>query len=129
MAYSPLGRGFLTATVKDLNALLPKDRRRDMPRFNVENLKRNVELLKPIEQIAAAHRCTPAQVALAWVLAQGDDIIPIPGTKRRSYLEENAFAVELKLSPNEIDRLSQAFPPGIAAGTRYPEKALKGLGI
>src|SRR3990172_828217 len=68
MAYSPLGRGFLTATVKDLNALLPKDRRRDMPRFNVENLKRNVELLKPIEQIAAAHRCTPAQVALAWVL-------------------------------------------------------------
>jgi len=79
--------------------------------------------LKPIEQIAAAHRCTPAQVALAWILAQGQDIIPIPGTKRRNYLEENATAVGLRLSPDEINRLSQAFPLGAAAGTRYPRTA------
>ena len=83
MAYSPLGRGFLTTTIKDLDSLLPKDRRRDQPRFSADNLKRNVDLLKPIEQIAGAHHCTPAQVALAWLLAQGQDIVPIPGTKRR----------------------------------------------
>jgi len=129
MAYSPLGRGFLTATIKNLDVLLPKDRRRDHPRFDAENLKRNVELLKPLEEIAAAHRCTPAQVALAWVLAQGKDIVPIPGTKRSSTLEQNAAAVDIKLSPNEINRLSQTFPPGAAAGTRYPEKHLKTLGI
>jgi aryl-alcohol dehydrogenase-like predicted oxidoreductase len=129
MAYSPLGRGFLTATIKNLDALLPRDRRRDHPRFDGENLKCNVELLKLLEEIAAAHRCTPAQVALAWVLAQGKDIVPIPGTKRRTYLEQNAAAVDLKLSPDEIRRLSQAFPPGAAAGTRYPEKQLKALGI
>jgi aryl-alcohol dehydrogenase-like predicted oxidoreductase len=129
MAYSPLGRGFLTARIKKLDDLLRKDRRRDHPRFDAENLKRNVELLKPIEQIAAAHQCVPAQVALAWVLAQGKDIVPIPGTKRRSYLEQNASAVVIKLSTNEIKQLSQAFPLGIAAGTRYPEKQMKGLGI
>jgi len=129
MAYAPLGRGFLTATIKNLDPLLPKDRRRDHPRFHTENLKRNVELLKPIEQIAAAHQCTPAQVALAWVLAQGQDIVPIPGTKRRSHLEQNALAVLLKLSAHEIEQLSQAFPLGAAAGTRYPEKQMKGLGI
>jgi aryl-alcohol dehydrogenase-like predicted oxidoreductase len=129
MAYSPLGRGFLTATIKNLDALLPKDRRRDHPRFDAGNLKRNVELLKPLEEIAEAHGCTPAQVGLAWVLAQGEDIVPIPGTKRRSYLEQNAAAVDIKLGPHEIKRLSQAFPPGAAAGTRYPEKQMKGLGI
>jgi aryl-alcohol dehydrogenase-like predicted oxidoreductase len=129
MAYSPLGRGFLTATIKNLDALLPKDRRRDHPRFDAENLKRNVELLKPLEEIAAVRRCTPAQVALAWILAQGEDIIPIPGTKRRTTLEQNAAAVDIQLAPPEISRLSQAFPPGAAAGTRYPEKALKALGI
>ena len=129
MAYSPLGRGFLTATIKSLDALLPKDRRRDQPRFGAENLKRNVEMLKPIEEIAVLHRCAPAQVALAWVLAQGKDIIPIPGTKRRTYLEQNVAAVDLRLSPDQIGRLSQAFPPGVAAGTRYPEKQLKTLGI
>ncbi|OGP91195.1 MAG: aldo/keto reductase [Deltaproteobacteria bacterium RBG_16_48_10] len=129
MAYAPLGRGFLTMTIKNLDALLPKDRRRDHPRFDAENLKRNVDLLKPIEQIAAAHRRTPAQVALAWVLAQGQEIVPIPGTKRRSYLEENASAVDIELSANEISRLSQAFPLGAAAGTRYPEKQMKAIGI
>ncbi len=129
VAYSPLGRGFLTATIKSLDALLPKDRRRDQPRFGAENLRRNVEMLKSIEEIAVLHRCAPAQVALAWVLAQGKDIIPIPGTKRRTYLEQNVAAVDLRLSSDEIGRLSQAFPPGAAAGTRYPEKQLKTLGI
>jgi aryl-alcohol dehydrogenase-like predicted oxidoreductase len=129
MAYSPLGRGFLTTKIKSLDALLPKDRRRDQPRFDAENLKRNVELLKPIEEIAAAHRCAPAQVALAWVLARGQDIVPIPGTKRRSYLEENAVAVDIQLRGDEIQRLSQSFPPGVAAGTRYAEKQLKTVGI
>ena len=129
MAYSPLGRGFLTATIKNLDVVLPKDRRRDHPRFDGENLKRNVEMLKPIEEIAIAHRCTPAQVALAWVLAQGKDVVAIPGTKRRSFLEQNAAAVDIQLSPDEINQLSQAFPLGAAAGTRYPEKQLKTLGI
>jgi aryl-alcohol dehydrogenase-like predicted oxidoreductase len=129
MAYSPLGRGFLTTTIKSLDVLLPGDRRRDQPRFNAENLKHNVELLKPIEEIAAAHRSTPAQVALAWVLAQGEDIVPIPGTKRRRYLEENVAAAGLRLSGEEIGRLSQSFPTGVAAGPRYAEKQLKTLGI
>jgi aryl-alcohol dehydrogenase-like predicted oxidoreductase len=129
MAYSPLGRGFLTATIKNLDVLPVKDRRRDHPRFDAENLRRNVEMLKPIEEMAVAHRCTPAQIALAWVLAQGEDIIPIPGTKRRGYLEQNAAAVDLQLSPDEINRLSHAFPLGAAAGTRYPEKQLKTVGI
>jgi len=129
MAYSPLGRGFLTGSIKSLDVLLPKDRRRDHPRFHAENLKRNVELLQPIESIAAAHKCTPAQVALAWVLAQGEDIVPIPGTKRRTWLEQNAASVGITLSGGEIAMLARAFPPGIPAGTRYPEKQLGGLGI
>ena len=129
MAYAPLGRGFLTGAIKSLDVLLPKDRRRDHPRCHEENLKRNIELLRPIEAIAAAHKCTPAQVALAWVLAQGEDIVPIPGTKHRNYLEQNAAAADVKLSADEIARLTQAFPPGVPAGTRYPEKQLGGLGI
>jgi len=129
MAYSPLGRGFLTATIKTLDALQPKDRRRDHPRFNPDNLKRNVDLLQPLEGIAAAHGTTPAQVALAWVLAQGEDVVPIPGTKRRAYLEQNAAAADIRLSTAEIAELSRAFPVGVASGTRYPEKQLAGLGI
>ena len=127
--YSPLGRGFLTGTIKSLDALIAKDRRREHPRFDAANLERNVKLLTPIEEIAAAHRCKPAQVALAWLLAQGTDIVPIPGTKRRAYLEENAAATDLELSVVEIDRLKQAFPIGVTAGTRYPEKQLQALGI
>ena len=129
MAYSPLGRGFLTATIKTLDALQPKDRRRDHPRFNPDNLKRNVELLQPLEAIAATHKATPAQVALAWLLAQGEDVVPIPGTKRRDYLEQNAAAAQIGLSAAEIARLAKAFPPGVASGTRYPEKQLAALGI
>ena len=129
MPYAPLGRGFLTATMKTLDALLPSDRRRDHPRFHAENISKNSGLLKPIEDIAAAHHCTPAQVALAWLLAQGPDLVPIPGTKRRSYLEQNCAALEIKLSADEVKRLSDAFPLNVTAGTRYPEKQLKALGI
>jgi aryl-alcohol dehydrogenase-like predicted oxidoreductase len=129
MAYSPLGRGFLTATIKTLDALQEKDRRRDHPRFNPDNLKRNVALLQPLEAIAAAHKVKPAQVALAWVLAQGKDIVPIPGTKRRTFLDQNAAAAAIALSATEIGQLARAFSPGVAAGTRYPEKQLAGLGI
>src|SRR5262249_8967298 len=129
MAYSPLGRGFLSATIKTLDALQAKDRRRDHPRFNPDNLRRNVELLQPLEAIAAARRVKPAQVALAWVLAQGKDVVPIPGTKRREHMEQNAAAEGINLSAAEIGELAKAFPPGAASGTRYPEKQLGGLGI
>jgi len=129
MPYAPLGRGFLTATMKTLDALLPKDRRREHPRFAVENIGRNAELLAPLEKIAAAKKSTPAQIALAWLLAQGDDIVPSPGTKRRNYLEQNCAAVDIKLSREEIETLAKAFPLNVTAGTRYPEKQLGGLGI
>ena len=129
MPYAPLGRGFLTATMKTLDALLPSDRRRDHPRFSVENINKNKELLKSIEETATAHRCTPAQIALAWLLAQGSDIVPIPGTKRRSYLEQNCAALDIQLSADEVKCLGDAFPLNVTAGTRYPEKQLKSLGI
>ncbi len=129
MAYAPLGRGFLTATMKTLDALLPKDRRREHPRFDASNIAHNAGLLAPLEQIAAQRKCTPAQVAIAWLLAQGEDIVPIPGTKRRQYLEQNAAAFDLKLDEGEIAALARAFPHGVTAGTRYPEKQLKSLGI
>lgn len=129
MAYAPLGRGFLTAAIKSLDALLPTDRRRDHPRYKEENINKNKYLLNFIENVAAAHRATPAQVALAWLLAQGKDVVPIPGTKRRTYLEQNCAAVDLKLSAAEITQLSDAFALNAAAGTRYPEKQLSGLGI
>ena len=129
VAYAPLGRGFLTATIKTLDVLLPKDRRREHPRFDASNLERNRDLLKPLEDIAAAKKCTPAQVALAWLLAQGEDIVPIPGTKRRTYLDENCAAAEVTLDAEEIERLNDAFPLDVTAGTRYPEKQMKALGI
>jgi aryl-alcohol dehydrogenase-like predicted oxidoreductase len=129
MAYAPLGRGFLTATMKTLDALLPKDRRREHPRFSADNIGKNAALLAPIERIAVEKKCTPAQVAISWLLAQGNDIVPIPGTKRRAYLEQNCTAVNVKLTPEEVAALSKAFPLHVTAGTRYPEKQLAGLGI
>jgi aryl-alcohol dehydrogenase-like predicted oxidoreductase len=129
MAYAPLGRGFLTAAIKTLDALLPKDRRRDHPRFEAANIERNREILTPLEEMAAARRATPAQIALAWLLAQGEDIVPIPGTKRRKYLEENCRAADVSLTREEVAALTAAFPSGVTAGTRYPEKQLKALGI
>ncbi len=129
MAYAPLGRGFLTATIKSVDALIAKDRRREHPRFLPENINKNNELLKTVEAVASAHKATAAQVALAWLLAQGNDIVPIPGTKRRNYLEQNLAAAALQLSAAELAQISAAFPPGVTAGTRYPEKQLKALGI
>jgi aryl-alcohol dehydrogenase-like predicted oxidoreductase len=129
MAYAPLGRGFLTATIKTPDALLPNDRRRDHPRFDAANMERNAVLLQPLERIASLKNATPAQIALAWLLAQGGDIVPIPGTKRLAYVEENAAAAGISLSDSELAELDEAFPPGAAAGTRYPEKQLKALGI
>ena len=122
--YSPLGRSLLTGTVNTAEDVA-NDRRADHPRFKGDNLSKNRQLVKAIEAIAAKKGATPAQIALAWVLAQGDDIIPIPGTKRKERLEENLGALAVKLSKDEVAELSNAFPVGAAAGTRYPEGQMK----
>ncbi len=127
VAYSPLGRGFLTSRFKSEDDFGEKDFRKHSPRFQGENLERNLELLDGIEEIAGEKRCTPAQIALAWVLSRGEDIVPIPGTKRRKYLEENAAAVEIALTDDELRRLAAAAPVGAAAGDRYPEQAMKAV--
>ena len=129
VAYSPLGRGFLSATIKNPDELISKDRRHDHPRFQTGNFSRNLKLLPALEQIAQAKQCAPAQVALAWLLAQGDDIVPIPGTKRRKWLEQNVAAADIQLSADELAQLDQAFPPGATAGTRYPAGQMKRLGL
>jgi aryl-alcohol dehydrogenase-like predicted oxidoreductase len=129
VAYSPLGRGFLTATFKRRDDLIPTDRRHAHPRFEAGNFEQNLALLRPLEQLAEEKGWTPGQVALAWLLAQGDDVVPIPGTKRRTFLEQNIAAVDLALTAAEIDALGAAFPPGIAAGLRYPAFQLRKLGI
>jgi aryl-alcohol dehydrogenase-like predicted oxidoreductase len=121
VAYSPLGRGFLTGRIKSFDDLAQDDYRRISPRFQGENFGKNLELLKRIEELAAEKGCTPPQLALAWVLAQGEDIVPIPGTKRRKYLEENVAATEVKISPEELKRIDEVAPKGAAAGERYPE--------
>src|SRR5271169_46151 len=121
VAYSPLGRGFLTGQIKKFEDLAADDYRRLSPRFQGENFQKNLDLVEEVQEIAREKKCQPSQLALAWVLAQGDDIIPIPGTKRRKYLEENDAALDLKLTPDDLGRLSEAFPSGVAAGTRYPE--------
>ena len=117
--YAPLGRGLLTGNVRRLDDIAPHDLRRKQPRFQPGNLEKNLELLKPLETIAAERAVTPAQVALAWLLARGGDIIPIPGTKQEKYLEQNAAAVDLELERNEIELLSSVFRPGARAGERY----------
>ena len=129
MAYSPLGRGFLTGAIDSLDALEEKDRRRDHPRFHADNLERNQRLLAPIREVAAAKGYTPAQVALAWVLSKGDDIVPIPGTKHRAYLEANAAAIDVDIDADHIAKLDEAIPPGAAAGTRYPAGGMKRLNL
>jgi aryl-alcohol dehydrogenase-like predicted oxidoreductase len=125
--YSPLGRGFLTGAFQSRRDLLPGDRRHQHPRFQEGNFERNLELLEPLGEIADARSCSRGEVAIAWLLSRGDRVISIPGTKRRRWLEQNARAVELTLSPDEIGRLEGAFPLGAAAGTRYPEAQLKTL--
>jgi aryl-alcohol dehydrogenase-like predicted oxidoreductase len=128
VAYAPLGRGFLSGTILSPANLVSGDRRQQHPRFKAENLARNIELLTPLEEIAAAKGCAPAQIALAWVLAQGEDIVPIPGTKRVSYLEENIRAVDIKLERADLEKLSEAFVPGSTAGTRYPARQMENMG-
>src|SRR5437867_5560592 len=123
--FSPLGRGFLTGAVRDIDAFAEGDVRRTLPRFLPENFGKNVALLQPIENIARARGCSPAQVALAWVLARGSDIVPIPGTKRQSNLEKNVAAVDVALSAADIAALDAAFPVGAAAGTRYGAESVK----
>ena len=121
VAYSPLGRGFLSGQIKTFDDLAPDDYRRFTPRFQGENFQKNLDLVKEVETIAEDKKCQPSQLALAWVLAQGDDVVPIPGTKRRKYLEENAAAADLQLSAQDLSGLDKVFPSGAASGTRYPE--------
>ena len=126
--YSPLGRGILTGQVKSAD-FGPKDFRRISPRFQGENFNKNLELVGRIEKIAAEKNCTPAQLALAWVLAQGDDIVPIPGTKRRTYLDQNLGALDVKLTPTDLKRIDELAPRGAAVGARYPEEYMNRLGV
>lgn len=120
VAYSPLGRGFLTGQIRSVDDLAADDWRRTLPRFQRENFQKNLDLVAAVEEMAEAKGCTPSQLALAWVMAQGEDIIPIPGTKRIKYLEQNVAALEVTLTPEEIAHLSDALPIGAAVGERYP---------
>jgi aryl-alcohol dehydrogenase-like predicted oxidoreductase len=121
VAYSPLGRGFLTGQITSTDSLAPDDFRRANPRFQGANLEANLALVRKVEAIAQEKECTPGQLALAWVLAQGDDVVPIPGTKRRTYLDQNAEATEVELSAADLAALDEAAPIGAAAGDRYPD--------
>jgi len=127
VAYSPLGRGFLAGRFKRPEDFAEGDYRKFSPRFQQENLQKNLALVKSLEAIAVEKRCTAGQLALAWVLARGRDVVPIPGTKRRKYLEENAAAAEIKLSPETLARIERLFPRGAAAGERYPEAGMKAV--
>src|SRR6266513_778506 len=126
--YSPLGRGFLTGRIKSFEDLAEDDYRRTAPRFQGENFQRNLDLVSEVSQIAREKRCTPAQLALAWVLAQGEDIVPIPGTKRRKYLRENGDALDLMLSADDFERIDEVAPKDVEAGSRYPEAMMRLLG-
>jgi aryl-alcohol dehydrogenase-like predicted oxidoreductase len=121
VAYSPLGRGFLTGQFRRFEDLSADDFRRNSPRWQGQNFQKNLDVLHKVEELAQARHCTPSQLALAWVLAQGDDIVPIPGTKRRKYLEENAAADDIHLTKEDLAHIDQAFPLGVASGTRYAE--------
>src|SRR5216684_1519665 len=127
VAYSPLGRGFLTGQFTRFEDFPKDDYRRNSPRFQGENFQKNLDLVRRVEEIAREKGCKPSQLALAWVLAQGGDIVPIPGTKRRKYLEENVGALEVKLSADDLRRMDEVFPTGAAAGLRYPEPMMKAV--
>jgi aryl-alcohol dehydrogenase-like predicted oxidoreductase len=127
VAYSPLGRGFLTGQFKRVEDLPADDYRRSSPRFQGDNFQRNLDLVRRVEEIAKEKGCKPSQLALAWVLAQGHDIVPIPGTKRRKYLEENAAALDVQLSADDLRRLAEFFPQGAASGQRYTEQMMKAV--
>jgi len=125
VAYNPLGRGFLTGQFKSIDDLPADDYRRNAPRFQGENFQKNLDLVKKIEELANAQGCTPSQLALAWVLAQGDDILPIPGTKRTKYLDDNLGAAPVQLSVDCLAQIDAMLPPGVASGDRYPAQAMK----
>ncbi|MGE5680835.1 MAG: aldo/keto reductase [Bacillota bacterium] len=127
VAYSPLGRGFLTGQIKSYDDLEPDDFRRNSPRFQGENFKKNLQLVDKISEVAKRKGVTPGQLALAWVLKQSDNIVPIPGTKRMKYLEENAAAVNVELSKKDLEEIEEFFPKGAASGMRYPEAAMSSL--
>jgi len=124
VAYSPLGRGFLSGRFRKFEDLPPEDFRRNHPRFQGENFQKNLDLVAKVEQISREKGCTPAQLALAWLLAQGPDIVPIPGTKQRRYLEENVRALEVVLTPADLRRIEEVAPKGITAGARYSEAGM-----
>jgi aryl-alcohol dehydrogenase-like predicted oxidoreductase len=127
VAYSPLGRGFLTGALRTTDDLAADDFRRMSPRFQGDNLEANLAIVDRVNEIARERGATPAQLALAWVMAQGEDVVPIPGTKRLTYLEQNIAAADLELTPEDLARLDEAAPPGVAAGSRYPEWAMQAL--
>ncbi len=125
VAYSPLGRGFLTGQIKRFEDFAPDDFRRGISRFQGENFQKNIDLVAKVEELAKEKNCTPAQLALAWVLAQGEDIVPIPGTRRRKNLEENVGALNVKLTAEDLLRINEVFPHGVAAGQRYSEQMMQ----
>jgi aryl-alcohol dehydrogenase-like predicted oxidoreductase len=125
VAYSPLGRGFLTGQFKTFDDLAADDYRRNSPRFQGDNFQKNLDLVRRVEEMAKQKGCKPSQLALAWVLAQGDDIVPIPGTKHRKYLEENVGALNLQLTPEDLRRIDEVFPRDATAGARYPEHMMQ----
>jgi aryl-alcohol dehydrogenase-like predicted oxidoreductase len=125
VAYSPLGRGFLAARFKTPDDLPEVDSRRFMPRFQPENFEKNLALVQKIQSLASEKGCTPAQLTIAWLLAQGDDIVPIPGTKRRRYLEENIEALDVTLTPDDLAKINEIATAGVAAGLRYPEPLMQ----
>jgi aryl-alcohol dehydrogenase-like predicted oxidoreductase len=125
VAYSPLGRGFLTGRFRTFEDLPEDDYRRNSPRFQGDNFQKNLDLVERVEEIARRKKITPAQLALAWLLAQGDDIVPIPGTKQRRYLEENLRALEIELTPSDLERIEEVAPKGAAAGDRYHEAGMR----
>ena len=129
VAYSPLGRGFLTATVTGLEGMVADDYRRSLPRFQPENMAHNLRLVAQLQDLAAEKGATPGQLALAWVLGRGSDIVPIPGTKRMERLEENVGAADVNLAPEDFERIDTLFPQGAFAGERYHEADLRGVGI
>jgi aryl-alcohol dehydrogenase-like predicted oxidoreductase len=124
VAYSPLGRGFLTGTITSTDELAADDFRRTSPRFQEDALRQNLRLVETLREIAAELRITPAQLALAWVLAQGDDVVPIPGTKRRTYLEQNVAAARVAVDRQHLERIARAIPAGAAAGDRYTDMSI-----
>jgi len=129
VAYSPLGRGFLTGKIQKFEDLEEDDYRRHSPRFQGENFQKNLDLVQQIRKIASEKGCQPSQLALAWLLAQGQDIVPIPGTKKIPYLEENLKALDISLTDDDLARINQVAPQGVAAGERYPEEVMKGVNL